>query len=374
MNASAERNPSIRKLLRWGWVYFLYSTGLLARARRRIAASCGIVVLTFHRVLGHAEFERTDSPSGMTVRSATYERLLQHVAANFDVVDLAEMPPNWNVKSSRPRLAITFDDGWKDTYDIALPISRKYGVPISIFVCPGLAGISLPFWPERVTRAFRAAMHSPGVKKRLVEICVEEQLPINGSGAMLSRQCADAVISALKGLATKRRDEIVQKFELAAEACNIPIAAMDAAMTWEDTADAAERGAQIGSHTQTHQILTTLDSPQAQAELADSKRAIENQLKRNCLCFAYPNGSWSPEVRDSVIRAGYSHAFLNEVGIWTQHSDSWLIPRVNVWEGTFEGPSGRFSRVAFEYAAFWRCYRAEARKRKRMRRSPSTKR
>ena len=41
----------LRSLLRHAWVYALYMSGALARAKSRIRSNEGALVLTFHRVL-----------------------------------------------------------------------------------------------------------------------------------------------------------------------------------------------------------------------------------------------------------------------------------------------------------------------------------
>jgi peptidoglycan/xylan/chitin deacetylase (PgdA/CDA1 family) len=140
-------------------------------------------------------------------------------------------------------------------------------------------------------------------------------------------------------------------------------------MTWEETARIASQGAQIGSHTQSHQILTTISASTVQSELSESKRILESRLALPCTLFAYPNGYWSTEVHDHVVKAGYSLAFVNSLGIWNSDIDLWLIPRVNIWEGSLIGPSGRFSPAVFLYLTLWRTYRAEVRRRKKKSRS-----
>jgi peptidoglycan/xylan/chitin deacetylase (PgdA/CDA1 family) len=104
-----------------------------------------------------------------------------------------------------------------------------------------------------------------------------------------------------------------------------------------------------------------LRAEEVKCELAESKRAIEERLGSPCLHFAYPNGSWSAPVREQVVQQGYSQAFVNSPGVWTAETDPWLIPRVNLWEGSLLGITGKFSPVVFQYTAFWRSYRATRR-------------
>jgi peptidoglycan/xylan/chitin deacetylase (PgdA/CDA1 family) len=121
-----------------------------------------------------------------------------------------------------------------------------------------------------------------------------------------------------------------------------------------------EAGVCFGSHTNTHPALTEMTPEDASKELAESKAAIEAELK-TCACFAYPNGDWSESVRTLVSRTGYRRAFTNSPGLWDATSDPLCVPRINLWEGSLTGASGRFSRAATEYAIFWKAYRAAKR-------------
>jgi peptidoglycan/xylan/chitin deacetylase (PgdA/CDA1 family) len=119
----------------------------------------------------------------------------------------------------------------------------------------------------------------------------------------------------------------------------------------------ASAGIAFGSHTNTHPILTGIPPTDVVHELKDSKKAIEAEL-HSCPWFAYPNGDWSPAVRALVAQSGYQAAFANSPGIWEANRNRLSIPRINLWEGSLAGFSGRFSRIALEYAIFWKAYRA----------------
>jgi len=245
---------------------------------------------------------------------------------------------------------------------------KHFGVPATVFVCPGLAGLSNPFWPERVAKVWSAARQSPKIRKVLSNVCIKIGIqrfcdPLGTAGADLGM-----LIDRIKQLTLTELEQVLDDIRELEPECDSLLSStrMDGTMTWEDAARISQQGIQIGSHTQTHRILTRLPSAQAQKELHDSKASIEKELDHDCTLFAYPNGSWSTDIRDLVIQEGYTQAFSNKTGVWTSTTDPWLIPRVNLWEASVTGPSGRFSPVVFEYATFWRGYWAEFRKRDRV--------
>lgn len=350
-----------RHLLSWIWIYFLYFSGLLRWARRRIASSSGIVVLTFHRVLSEKEFTNTNSPPGMVVSAATFKDCLDYIRSRHELICMPGELPAWERKFRAPRVGITFDDGWKDTSDVAYPISSDLGVPITVFVCPALIGKSSPFWPEQVVRAWRKASATKSQSRKFSEICLRA---LNGFAVSPDRgeiRQVEALIALLKKFPTNQRTALID--ELSTVSAINPVGStdcsMEATMTWHDCKALALGATQIGSHGQSHEILTALESQDAERELIESKDEIERELGGLCPLFAYPNGSWSFEVRDQVARARYSFAFINAPGFWQKTSDPYLIPRVNIWEGLITGTRGTFSPIVFQYSVFWRSYRAQ---------------
>ena len=132
----------------------------------------------------------------------------------------------------------------------------------------------------------------------------------------------------------------------------------DATMSWEEARQLAAEGVRFGSHTEHHEILTNVPAEDARREILESARTIEAKLGHPCKWFAYPNGTWSPGVRDFVAHAGYEFAFANKPGVWTMETNRWSIPRCNIWEGAVVDASGKFSAAHFEYIAYWRPVRS----------------
>jgi peptidoglycan/xylan/chitin deacetylase (PgdA/CDA1 family) len=296
----------------------------------------------------------------MVLRRSTFEPLLKYLQANCETIADFDRPASGGTQSGRPRMAITFDDGWKDTATIAWPLAQKYGCSMLVFICPGLVGKPSPFWPERVSAAVHTAWRRPQLKAELGRLSGELKVDASVMTAGSASQASEAVIAGLKRLSQGEREALVAKLAALAqespefsESCEV-----DATAGWEETREMARQGVQIGSHTQTHQILPTVPRDVAAQELSASKIDIEEEIHGRCRTFAYPNGSWSGDARTLVAEAGYSYAFINTPGAWTAKTDRLLVPRTNIWEGTVCGPSGKFSPAAFEYATFWRAFRA----------------
>jgi len=293
----------------------------------------------------------------MVLRRQTFERLLTFLARNCEVVSLRGDFPEPARKSNRPRIALTFDDGWRDTAAVVYPLTVKYKIPFTVFVCSGIAGRSSPFWPEQVTRSWRIAAGSMSGTDSVVRIC-EAAFP-GDSNIRSKTGRLDDLIAFLKTLASSARDKLVQDICTLSPEGASPASDFEGTISW-DEARALDHGlCGIGSHSENHEILTVVPPEYARQEIVNSKRQIEEHLGHECDMFAYPNGSWSKEVRDLVERAGYRRAFINSPGVWTRETDAWLIPRVNIWEGSLTNRSGNFSSTVFQYSVFWRAHRRQ---------------
>ena len=72
--------------------------------------------------------------------------------------------PNCLLPSVRPRIVVTFDDGYADNLINALPIAEAKGVPITIFVTSGVLGSRSGFWWDRLGTLLRSRVHLQSVR------------------------------------------------------------------------------------------------------------------------------------------------------------------------------------------------------------------
>jgi peptidoglycan/xylan/chitin deacetylase (PgdA/CDA1 family) len=234
------------------------------------------VILTFHRVRPNEQLlDLFDTCPSVTVEM--FRSVVEWVANRFDVVPLAELIQRG--PGGRPAAAVTFDDGWRDNYDLAFPVLKRCGVPATIFVTTGKIGSSEPFWQQTLGRLFRRAAN--GLRPHLYRRTVQQWKKLTDE----ERQ--ERWLRA--GGDDGDDGDLVRCF-----------------LNADEIREMAGAGIDFGSHTVHHAILTQLSSSVLRAELAESKAALESILGRPVDTLAYPNGDCSDQVLRYAAATGYS--------------------------------------------------------------------
>lgn len=101
-------------------------------------------------------------------------------------------------------------------------------------------------------------------------------------------------------------------------------------MEWRQVQEMAEAGIVFGSHTLTHPRLTRCGAGELRAEVADSKKSIEDRLGRPVTHFCYPYGECDERVVDAVREAGYLTACTTQKGAVRPGADPLRLPRLAV--------------------------------------------
>src|SRR5829696_489406 len=127
---------------------------------RPIAQGCG-AILMFHHVRPWRE--RAFAPNRLLEITPEFldRALAIAVELGFDLVPLDEVPLRLR-RPGRPFAAITFDDGYRDTAEHALPVLRRHGAPFTVFVTTRFADGAGGLWwlelEEAIARLDRVAV------------------------------------------------------------------------------------------------------------------------------------------------------------------------------------------------------------------------
>ena len=289
--------------------------------------SRGVSILIYHRVI-----PEKDPLFPEQVSAADFDLQMRLLARWFEVLPLAEAI-NRIRDGSLPRRAacVTFDDGYADNAEIALPILMRHGVPATFFLASGFIDGGT-MWNDSVIEIVRAAR--PGsLDARCVGLHI---LPVTSIESR--RRAIEELLSFLKylpGDERQRRVDILQH-----EALSERIAPM--MMSTDQVRMLHQAGMEIGAHTVTHPILATLDLERATSEIAESKRQLESITRAPVGSFAYPNGKpgidYGAEHVSVVKKLGFHAAVTTAWGVANSESDLYQLPRFTPWDRT----PGRF--------------------------------
>ncbi len=108
--------------------------------RHRTAMKDRGVVLMYHRVLPDAPHRDVDP--GMFVTASAFEHHLRLLRSRYELVTIDAFG-EWMAgqrQLTRPPCAITFDDGWRDNYDVAFPLLQRYNATATVFLVTSWIG------------------------------------------------------------------------------------------------------------------------------------------------------------------------------------------------------------------------------------------
>ncbi len=150
-------------------------------------------------------------------------------------------------------VALTFDDGLLDNYEIAAPILQDYGYKATFFVIPGF---------DNLTRW------------------------VNPTTSQWSDVTKPGFTIPFPSMQQQHRRELV------------------------------EMRMEIGSHSMTHPKLNKIPESQLHSEIIDSKLMLEDQLGQSVTSFCYPKGRYNNTVLKYIKKAGYESAFTTMPGYY----------------------------------------------------------
>jgi peptidoglycan/xylan/chitin deacetylase (PgdA/CDA1 family) len=279
-----------------------------------------LAILMFHRVL-----LRPDPLLADEIDAAEFERHMEFVGREFNVLPLAEACARLHRNTLPARaLSLTFDDGYANNADVALPILLRHQLTATFFVATGFldGGTMFNDGIIEIVRTAPAGAH---------DLSALGLPPLTLNGDASRRAAIDALIPQFKYLPLGEREERV--FELADAIGGIP--PENLMMRPADVLRLAKSGMQIGGHTVNHPILRQLDDREAQAEIVAGKRRLEEITDAPVTLFAYPNGKpggdYDARHVELVRRAGFAAAVTTVNGVAGPESDRYQLPRCGLW-------------------------------------------
>jgi peptidoglycan/xylan/chitin deacetylase (PgdA/CDA1 family) len=249
---------------------------------------------------------------------AAFREQLIYLRRNYYVVPLDEIVGRLRSGAFRTdQIALTFDDGLRNTLEVAYPILLELGMPATVFVCPGLIDEGRWLWNHEC-RA-RLCSLAPAA---LSPLAAEVQAP----AAQL-----EPIVEWMKTLPFLKRRQTEEAIRKATPGFR-PTAEQKRSydlLTWSELDLFDPAVMTIGAHTITHPILTTLSQDDLEHEIAGSRSRLEGRLRRPVRFFSYPNGVQDPRVVQASASC-FEASVTTKAGLVLPGGNPHRIPRLSI--------------------------------------------
>jgi peptidoglycan/xylan/chitin deacetylase (PgdA/CDA1 family) len=253
---------------------------------RKLAQTDLVTILNLHQV--HPE----PGPGRTALRVELFEELLKFVNKHFDLRTFS----NLSMPSNRPRMVISFDDGYRDFIDYAVPLLRKYAIPANQNIIPANAESGLP--PLNVlTRQFvaQAPAHLidrikvPGLERKLSEVPLQALSNFLKNRSQVEQlEIADALIPQFFEWNQFKPIEMMTPSQIREVCCDY----------------------EIGGHSYSHASMAFETDAFLRDDVAKCQKYFEVKLGQPMKVYAFPNGSCRPEQIETLLAVGVDHVLL----------------------------------------------------------------
>ena len=234
---------------------------------------------------------------------------------HFRVVPLRELVEH--LQSGRSpghnSVVLTIDDGRRNFYEDVFPVLKEFRFPATFFVVSRFIGAQEWIWTDKV-------------------LWLSEQ---SARTRELSISNLDPLFKTLNRMSPVERDARINA--LAAETrAHIPPspAGKYAPCSWDQLREMSDSGlVEIGSHTKTHPILSSISDAESCCELNESRAEIERGIQGKVASFCFPNGSledYRPSQVRQVAEAGYTCAVTAVSDLVDDRADRYQLPRIGI--------------------------------------------
>lgn len=272
----------------------------------------------------------------LTVSPENFEEQIRFLKNNFPILRFEE---DWT-KGSGIGVVITFDDGYADNYEYALPILEKYQVPATIFVSTGYVNSGHEYWWDEIGRLLMADVSYPS------RFALRDSL-YSYEWDTDSREKRIDLVKSLHWILkmdpdTARVDLFIEKLRgwsgLSADArlANLPVSLCQ----MENLNNSAY--ITIGGHTVNHRSLGVRSKEEQRYEIGASLCFLEQRLGEKIVVFSYPFGSavhFNTDTFEACRDYGIVKAATTVKRLWDRSYGSYEIPRME---------AGDYDRKRFE--------------------------
>jgi peptidoglycan/xylan/chitin deacetylase (PgdA/CDA1 family) len=344
---SGSRRAVVRPRLTAGYLFrfmasvVVYYSGLvlLLKALRGSVSGPRVRILAYHGFRDGLPYIELFLPPVLFREQVKYLRGAYDLMSLTDYLAIRE----GRRQLTRDSVVITMDDGYSDNFDVALPLCREFGVPMTVFATTDNVSGQTPTFVAALILAINATT-------RTVIGLPQYGMVAQRLGSLTEKEAAIREIDGIaKGMAPAGRAELLNQVlkELNVDPRR---AGLDRLMlSWSQLREMQHGGMEIGSHTRSHPVLSQLDDDEIRDEITESLDVLEKELGQRPTLFAYPYGGGG-DFDDRAERACAASGIRAAVTLVRQDPGDCTLLRIGRDMMTVDRcatPWGAFSRALF---------------------------
>jgi peptidoglycan/xylan/chitin deacetylase (PgdA/CDA1 family) len=281
-------------------------------------------ILCYHRVVDQNTFDKELSPQkNLLISTNDFDNQIHYLSKFFSIISIDDMSNHIKSKSKEFKVSITFDDGYKDNLDNALPILEQYNIPATIYVTTRFPeGDCRMWWYEiwEIIQSLDVVLFSWKNQKF--------NLKLNSYSKKIY------AYNLLCNLVAKQNYEDQNKIILLIGGVDYKQKNYSGlCLSWDEIKKLSKnRLITIGSHSHTHSSLSHLDDEKVKSELIQSKKLIEKNINNSVHHLAYPFGTQT-DVSEREFQyandVGHYSAVVTRPNKINDSTDLFSIPRIS---------------------------------------------
>ena len=249
----------------------------------RIFNKKNITILCLHQI----SFEKNSFFPPITPDN--FNKLLIYLKKHYNIIHFNDIT---NEKfSTRPNLILSFDDGYYDFIENALPILNKYKIKSNHNIVNQCANINKIIWTQKMNLYFESFKKEKSLHATIG--LLEKNLNLKILNCFHWNSLYQKVFIFLLNIKKEQREILIDSWK------DITIIDINSVkmMDWYDLKICLDEQVEIGSHTYTHDVLNTIDNMnEFDFEIKKSIDEINEKLNINCNIISLPNGQFNQDV------------------------------------------------------------------------------
>lgn len=261
------------------------------------------IVLMYHGVAKDKWF--VSGRNWLQVKESEFRKQMEHLKTHYDVVPLDYALRTLGHKSRRPKVVITFDDGYANNYTVAYPILKELQIPATIFLVSSMIDTANLFWYDRLRTTLVNALESNKIEEIVESYKVKHPHTI------------DHLV-----------DEFVRGYTMGSEQ---QVHDAYGILTYSQIREMQSSGLiTFDSHTNRHEIITQLVNDEPYESIGESLEIMRGHGIECGNVFCYPNGRYNERHFETLHRLGFKAATSTICKMWSTEDHFYEIPRIGI--------------------------------------------